>query len=206
MALAPFHLAIPVFDLAAARHFYAEVFGLEEGRSSEHWVDFNFFGHQLVIHEHPKTASQAAAHTNAVDGHDVPVPHFGVVLGWEDWHALVERLQARETKFVLEPHIRFKGQVGTGRQFELDRVSGPDFTAGQNDAHDSGFADQLAIAVAIQCGIHQSGLDLVELGARVAQSGDLDDGVPAEMQASAGRQPEQIDAGCRHVFAHLAGG
>ncbi|AMN77565.1 VOC family protein [Pseudomonas azotoformans] len=112
MTLAPFHLAIPVFDLAAARHFYSDVFGLEEGRSSDHWVDFNFFGHQLVIHEHPKTTSQEAAHTNAVDGHDVPVPHFGVVLGWDDWHALAERLQARETRFVLEPHIRFKGQVG----------------------------------------------------------------------------------------------
>lgn len=112
MTLAPFHLAIPVYDLAAARHFYGEVFGLEEGRSSDHWVDFNFFGHQLVIHEHPKTASQDSAHTNAVDGHDVPVPHFGVVLGWDDWHALAERLQARDTKFVLEPHIRFKGQVG----------------------------------------------------------------------------------------------
>ena len=103
-------------------------------------------------------------------------------------------------------------QIGSHFMFlesELARrewFAGPDFTAGQNDAHDSGFADQLAIAVAIQCGIHQSGLDLVELGARVAQSGDLDDGVPAEMQASAGRQPEQIDAGCRHVFAHLAGG
>lgn len=112
MTLAPFHLAIPVYDLAAARHFYGEVFGLEEGRSSDHWVDFNFFGHQLVIHELPKTASQESAHTNAVDGHDVPVPHFGVVLGWDDWQALAERLQARETKFVLEPHIRFKGQVG----------------------------------------------------------------------------------------------
>jgi len=112
MTLAPFHLAIPVFDLAAARHFYAEVFGLQEGRSSDHWVDFNFFGHQLVIHEHPKTVFQAAAHTNAVDGHDVPVPHFGVVLSWDDWHALAARLQARQTAFVLEPHIRFKGQVG----------------------------------------------------------------------------------------------
>ena len=75
MTLAPFHLAIPVYDLAAARNFYGDVFGLEEGRSSDHWVDFNFFGHQLVIHEHPKTASQESAHTNAVDGHNVPVPH-----------------------------------------------------------------------------------------------------------------------------------
>ena len=81
MQLSPFHLAIPVYDLAAARTFYRDVFGLEEGRSSDHWVDFNFFGHQLVIHLAPKNASQEAAHTNAVDGHDVPVPHFGVVLG-----------------------------------------------------------------------------------------------------------------------------
>ena len=66
----------------------------------------------MVIHEHPKTASQESAHTNAVDGHNVPVPHFGVVLGWEEWHALAERLQAQQTRFVLEPHIRFKGQVG----------------------------------------------------------------------------------------------
>ena len=83
MQLSPFHLAIPVYDLTAARNFYGEVFGLEEGRSSDHWVDFNFFGHQLVIHLAPKNASQEAAHTNAVDGHDVPVPHFGVVLGME---------------------------------------------------------------------------------------------------------------------------
>ena len=81
MALAPFHLAIPVYDLAAARHFYGEVFGCAEGRSSEHWVDFDFFGHQLVIHEAPKMAYQEAAVSNPVDGHDVPVPHFGVVLG-----------------------------------------------------------------------------------------------------------------------------
>src|SRR5690606_3713394 len=76
MTLSPFHLAIPVHDLAAARRFYGEVFGCAEGRSSEHWVDFDFFGHQLVIHEHPITPSQEQAHTNAVDGHDVPVPHF----------------------------------------------------------------------------------------------------------------------------------
>ncbi|WP_248743469.1 MULTISPECIES: VOC family protein [unclassified Pseudomonas] len=112
MPLSPFHLAIPVYDLAAARHFYREVFGLEEGRSSEHWVDFNFFGHQLVIHLAPKNASQEAAHTNAVDGHDVPVPHFGVVLGMEEWHALAERLKSMGTRFVIEPGIRFQGQVG----------------------------------------------------------------------------------------------
>ena len=93
-------------------HFYGEVFGLAEGRSSEHWVDFDFFGHQLVIHEHPKTSSQEAAHTNAVDGHDVPVPHFGVVLPWAEWEALAERLRGLGTRFVIEPYVRFKGQVG----------------------------------------------------------------------------------------------
>ncbi len=112
MSLSPFHLAIPVYDLAAARNFYGDVFGLSEGRSSEQWVDFDFYGHQLVIHEHPQTASQQQAHTNAVDGHNVPVPHFGVVLEWNQWEALSDRLRARNTKFVIEPGIRFKGQVG----------------------------------------------------------------------------------------------
>ncbi|MBU6957785.1 VOC family protein [Pseudomonas sp. CVAP len=112
MRLSPFHLAIPVYDLTAARLFYGQVFGLEEGRSSEHWVDFNFFGHQLVIHEHPKTATQESAHTNAVDGHDVPVPHFGVVLSMEEWESLAERLTSLGTRFVIEPGIRFKGLVG----------------------------------------------------------------------------------------------
>ncbi len=112
MSLTPFHLAIPVHDLPAARRFYGEVFGLAEGRSSTQWVDFDFFGHQLVIHEHPKTSYQERAHTNPVDGHDVPVPHFGVVLGWSDWEVLAQRLQSFNVKFVIEPHIRFRGQVG----------------------------------------------------------------------------------------------
>ncbi|MCA9687886.1 MAG: VOC family protein, partial [Myxococcales bacterium] len=112
MKLNPFHLAIPVHDLPAARRFYGEVFGLPEGRSDTHWVDFDFYGHQLVIHEHPKTTSQESAHTNAVDGHDVPVPHFGIVLDWGDWEALAERLRGFGTRFVIEPYVRFKGQVG----------------------------------------------------------------------------------------------
>lgn len=112
MALAPFHLAIPVYDLPAARDFYARVFGLQEGRSDSHWVDFDFYGHQLVIHQHPQTPSQQQAHTNAVDGHEVPVPHFGVVLEWNDWEALAERLRSFNIDFVIEPYIRFKGQVG----------------------------------------------------------------------------------------------
>ena len=112
MSLSPFHLAIPVHDLPAARRFYGEVFGLEEGRSSDQWVDFDFYGHQLVIHEHSKMPYQDAAGTNAVDGHDVPVPHFGIVLQWEQWEALADRLKSFGTRFVIEPYIRFKGQVG----------------------------------------------------------------------------------------------
>ena len=112
MALTPFHLAIPVYDLAAARQFYGDVFGCSEGRSSDHWVDFNFFGHQLVIHYQAQSAAQERALSNPVDGHDVPVPHFGVVLDWDQWEALAERLKSRETAFVIEPYIRFKGQVG----------------------------------------------------------------------------------------------
>ena len=112
MPLSPFHLAIPVHDLPAARRFYGEVFGLREGRSSTQWVDFDFYGHQLVIHEHPPTPSQIQAHTNPVDGHDVPVPHFGIVLEWAQWEALAERLRSFDTAFVIEPGVRFKGQVG----------------------------------------------------------------------------------------------
>lgn len=112
MSLSPFHLAIPVHDLPAARRFYGEVFGLAEGRSDTQWVDFDFFGHQLVIHEHPITPAQQDAHTNPVDGHAVPVPHFGVVLPWDQWEALSKRLTGLGTKFVIEPYIRFQGQVG----------------------------------------------------------------------------------------------
>ncbi len=112
MSLQPFHLAIPVYDVPLARQFYGEVFGLSEGRSTDIWVDFDFYGHQLVIHHHPKTADQQSAVTNPVDGHDVPVPHFGIVLTWEQWEALAERLKAHQIEFVIEPYIRFKGQVG----------------------------------------------------------------------------------------------
>jgi uncharacterized protein len=112
MSLQPFHLAIPVYDVPLARKFYRDVFGLEEGRSAETWVDFNFFGHQLVIHHHPVTEDQQQATTNPVDGHDVPVPHFGVVLGWEQWEQLAERLKVKNIQFVIQPYIRFKGQVG----------------------------------------------------------------------------------------------
>ena len=112
MQLDPFHLAIPVHDLAVARHFYGETFGLTEGRSSELWVDLDFFGHQLVLHVDPARTARAPVHRNPVDGHDVPVPHFGVVLAWARWEALAERLRSRGVEFVIEPYVRFAGQVG----------------------------------------------------------------------------------------------
>ncbi len=108
--LQPFHLAIPVHDLAAARRFYGELFGCPEGRSADDWVDFDFFGHQLVTHLDP--GHRAAPRFNPVDRHDVPVPHFGVVLPWDTWHRLAARLREAGTRFAIEPDIRFAGQVG----------------------------------------------------------------------------------------------
>jgi uncharacterized protein len=108
--LTPFHLAIPVHDLAAARTFYGDLLGCREGRSSETWVDFDLYGHQLVAHLSPATSGIAAR--NAVDGHDVPVPHFGVVLTMPAWQSLAERLRQASTQFVIEPYIRFQGQPG----------------------------------------------------------------------------------------------
>ena len=108
--LCPFHLAFPVHDLAAARGFYGEVLGCPEGRSAETWIDFNLFGHQIVTHLKP--GATADLHRNPVDGDQVPVPHFGVVLAMADWEALAQRLKAAGTAFVIEPHVRFKGQVG----------------------------------------------------------------------------------------------
>ena len=106
----PFHLAFPVHDLAAARAFYAGLLGCEEGRSSDHWVDFNLFGHQIVAHLSP--TATPAAHHNPVDGKDVPVPHFGVVLTMAEWEALAARLTQAGVDFPIPPHIRFKGEVG----------------------------------------------------------------------------------------------
>jgi extradiol dioxygenase family protein len=109
--LAPFHLAFPVHDLEAARRFYGGTLGCLEGRSSDQWIDFDLYGHQIVTHLKPGMQA-SAAHHNPVDGHEVPVPHFGVVLEMDDWRALAERLKAAGTRFVIEPYVRFEGQVG----------------------------------------------------------------------------------------------
>ncbi len=111
MALQPFHLAVPVADLAEARRFYGGLLGCPEGRSSSQWVDFDFFGHQLVAHLDPAGAARTPVH-NTVDGKEVPVPHFGVVLEWNHWHELAERLRRAGVVFGIEPGIRFAGQVG----------------------------------------------------------------------------------------------
>lgn len=111
MNLRPFHLAFPVHDLAAARAFYGGVMGCPEGRSSDEWIDFDFFGHQIVAHLAGGEA-RADKTANHVDGHDVPVPHFGVVLAMADWETLAERLSAAGVRFAIEPHVRFRGQPG----------------------------------------------------------------------------------------------
>ncbi len=106
----PFHLAFPVDDLSKAREFYGGLLGCPEGRSSESWIDFDFHGHQIVAHLSPDEVRRAAA--NQVDGKDVPVRHFGVILGWDDWHSLADRLRKAGVKFIIEPGIRFAGQIG----------------------------------------------------------------------------------------------
>lgn len=110
MNIQPFHVAIPVHNLEECRTFYNDVLGCEEGRSSDLWVDFNLFGHQVVIHYKPK--SEGELHTNPVDGKNVPVPHYGVVLEWDTFHGFAEKLKAKNIDFVIEPYIRFEGQVG----------------------------------------------------------------------------------------------
>lgn len=108
--LRPFHLAIPVNNIPINRKFYRDVLGCSEGRSSDLWVDFDFFGHQLVIHY--KESEDTALHTNPVDGKDVPVPHFGVVLSMEQFDALADRLKKMKIDFIIEPYVRFLGEVG----------------------------------------------------------------------------------------------
>ena len=110
MPITPFHVAIPVHNLDECRQFYRDVLNCEEGRSSDHWVDFNLFGHQLVIHYKPK--SDEELHANPVDGKQVPVPHYGVVLPWEKFHVFADELRAKNVEFIIEPYIRFKGKTG----------------------------------------------------------------------------------------------
>lgn len=108
--LSPFHLAFPVHDLALARQFYGQTLGCPEGRSSAEWIDFNFYGHQIVAHLAP--AEAGSAQRNAVDGHGVPVRHFGIVLPMADWEAMSQRLKAAGVEFIIEPYLRFKGEPG----------------------------------------------------------------------------------------------
>ncbi|MFL6691557.1 MAG: VOC family protein [Ramlibacter sp.] len=109
-AMPPFHLAFPVRDLAEARSFYGELLGCPEGRSSPDWIDFDFYGHQIVAHLAPEECNFSKV--SAVDGHGVPVRHFGVVLTMAQWQEMADKLQAAGTEFVIEPYIRFKGEVG----------------------------------------------------------------------------------------------
>lgn len=109
--ITPFHIAIPVHNLQECRSFYKEILNCEEGRSSDHWVDFNLFGHQLVIHYKEKSENTTLYH-NQVDGQAVPVPHYGVVLPWNTFHSFAKDLQEKKVTFVIEPYIRFKGEAG----------------------------------------------------------------------------------------------
>jgi len=119
MSMPPFHLAFPVADLGRTEQFYAKLLGCGIGRRAEKWIDFDFFGHQISAHLRPEETG--LAQRNEVDGDQVPVRHFGAILEWDQWHQLAERLQAAETKFIIEPHIRFQGQVGEqATMFMLD--------------------------------------------------------------------------------------
>jgi uncharacterized protein len=109
-SLSPFHVAFPVHDLELARAFYGGTLGCPEGRSSQEWIDFNFYGHQIVAHLAPEETGQARR--NTVDSHGVPVRHFGIVLPLAEWEALAARLRAKGVQFLIEPYIRFKGQPG----------------------------------------------------------------------------------------------
>lgn len=110
MNATPFHLAFPIRDIEETRNFYGELLGCTIGRSTDKWIDFNFFGHQLSAHVKPDELKSAL--TNKVDGDNVPVRHFGAILPWNDWEALAEKLRSANCAFIIEPHIRFKGQVG----------------------------------------------------------------------------------------------
>ena len=121
-SLPPFHLAFPVHDLEQARAFYGGLLGCIEGRSSDSWIDFNFWGHQVVAHLSHGDAQNAT--TNQVDGKNVPAPHFGVVLGWDDWHALKDKLITAKLDFILEPYIRFEDLPGEQATMFIQDPSG----------------------------------------------------------------------------------
>lgn len=106
----PFHLAMPVRDLEETRAFYTEILGCSIGRAAEEWIDFNFFGHQVSLHLKPEALMDQV--TNIVDGKNVSVTHFGIILRWDDWHALSSKLRAHKINFVIEPYIRFEGKIG----------------------------------------------------------------------------------------------
>lgn len=116
-----FHLAFRVQDLEATRNFYVDVLGCRVGRSSESWIDFDFFGYQITAH---RLGSDVAAPTNAVDGHDIPIPHFGLIMSWEDWHRAVDHMNYIGVSFRVAPHIRFKDKPGEQATFFLEDPSG----------------------------------------------------------------------------------
>lgn len=117
-----FHLAFPVTDLEATRHFYHDTLGCTTGRESQHWIDFDFHGHQITAHLRAEAVTDATA--NPVDGDQVPVPHFGLILDWDAWHALAERLHEAHTDFIIEPRIRFAGEIGEQATMFLRDPSG----------------------------------------------------------------------------------
>ena len=129
-----FHLAFSVNDLSAARSFYEGVLGCGVGRSDTHWIDFDLYGHQIVAHLDEAKVDRAIS--NAVDGDDVPVPHFGLILSWPDWELLADRLQGAGMAFVIEPHVRFKGLPGEQATMFFRDPSGNalEFKAFRNDS------------------------------------------------------------------------
>jgi extradiol dioxygenase family protein len=136
MAASPFHLAFPVTDLEAARRFYVGVLGCRVGREAERWIDFDFFGHQLSAHL--AQAGMGVGGKTPVDGRDVPVPHFGLILGWEEWHGLADRLKKAGTRFLIEPYVRFKGEPGEQATMFFSDPSG-------NNIEIKAFQDQRSI-------------------------------------------------------------
>lgn len=108
----PFHVAVPVYDLNESKKFYLNCFRCEVGREAEHWVDLNLYGHQFVLHVRPRPKNEDKTHYNEVDGKSVPVPHYGVVLEWDQWVELAAHLRDIEINFIIEPYVRFEGEVG----------------------------------------------------------------------------------------------